>query len=163
MTGYDYNAGMSNNALIAYGEGKKPLSKITAQDLKVAGWKGTKKDAMHLAKTEFWKACEWHHSGGTWYNEVCFYDPADLVELWEVTDEQGRLNALKEPSGRWPWLEEEEKKVRGEYPVWDRSRKRPKILGYKNFTGTLKGDWIFLDGGGKKKASGRWINWSEVT
>ena len=95
MAGYNYYEGMSNNALDAYQDGKKPLSRITALDLKLAGWRGTKADAMRLAKSDFWKPCEWHHSGGTWYNEVYFYDPADLVECWNDATDAERLNTLK--------------------------------------------------------------------
>ena len=33
MAGYDYYAGMSNNAVYAYEDGRKPLSKFTKSDL----------------------------------------------------------------------------------------------------------------------------------
>jgi len=84
MTGYNYASGMSNAALDAYENGNKPLSKITALDLKLAGWHGTKAEAVRLAKSGFWRPSEWHHSGGTWYNRVDFYDPADLVKATRV-------------------------------------------------------------------------------
>ena len=93
MAGYNYYEGMSNNALDAYEDGKKPLSRITALDLKLAGWQGTKADAMRLAKSKFWKPCEWHHSGGTWYNEVYFYAmverkrPAVIISVGRWCDE----------------------------------------------------------------------------
>jgi len=157
MSGYDYSSGMSNRAMDAYGNGKKPLSKITAQDLKFAGWKGTKKDAIHLAKTEFWKPCEWHHSGGSWFNRVDFYDTRDLVEKWELTGEHERANILKKEE-KAP----EEKRVRGEFPLWGGSKRRPRVIGSQGFFGTLKDNWIFLDGGGKKKADGNHIKWKEV-
>ena len=53
--GYDYEAGMSVNALRAYEDGRKPISKITADDLKFAGWTETKKLAVALAKDGFWR------------------------------------------------------------------------------------------------------------
>ena len=156
MAGYNYDYGMSNAALDAYENGNKPLSKITAQDLKWAGWKGTKSDAARLAKSGFWQPCEWHHSGGTWYNRVDFYDPADLVEAWENSTDESRSSALAqdEPGA--------EKRVTGEYKIWGGSRKRPTIIGYESFTGTLRGNWIHLDAGGKKKASGNHIEWKEA-
>lgn len=154
MAGYNYYEGMSNNALDAYEDGKKPLSKITAQDLKLAGWQGTKAEALRLAKSGFWQPCEWHHSGGTWYNRVDFYDPTELVEKWRGTSEQKRLNAL-EPEEK----SNEEKKVRGEYTLWGGSRRRPKIVGYEPFIGTLRGNWIYLKNGDKKKANGNHIRW----
>lgn len=157
MAGYNYYEGMSNNALDAYENGNKPLSKITAQDLKWAGWKGTKSDALRLAKSDFWKPCEWHHSGGTWYNRVDFYDPADLVECWEAATNAERLNTLKKEEPK-----AEGKQVRGEYTIWGGTRRRPKRLGSKPFVGTLRNNWIFLTDGSKKKANGNHIKWEVV-
>ena len=157
MAGYSYEHGMSNGALDAYENGNKPLSKITAQDLKWAGWKGTKSDAVRLAKSGFWQPCEWHHSGGTWYNRVDFYDPVDLVDAWENADNAECLNALKKEEAA-----PEEKRVRGEYTIWGGTRRRPRVVGYEAFTGTLKKNWIHLDGGGKKKAGGNHIEWEVI-
>tara|TARA_B100000519_G_scaffold196259_1_gene202352 strand:- start:3347 stop:3820 length:474 start_codon:yes stop_codon:yes gene_type:complete len=157
MAGYNFYAGMSNNALNAYEDGKKPLSRITALDLKLAGWRGTKAEALRLAKSEFWKPCEWHHSGGTWFNRVDFYDPADLVECWNDATDAERLNALKKEEPK-----PEEKRVRGEFTIWGGTRRRPRKVGTKPFIGTLKNNWIFLDSGGKKKANGNHIKWEVV-
>mgnify|MGYP003116758921 CR=1 FL=1 len=49
MAGYNYAYGMSNNALDAYEEGIKPISQITAEDLRRVCWRGTKADAIRLA------------------------------------------------------------------------------------------------------------------
>ena len=157
MAGYSYESGMSNAALDAYESGNKPLSKITVQDLKWAGWQGTKSDAVRLAKSGFWQPCEWHHSGGTWYNRVDFYDPAELVEAWEEASADSRSVALAQDE------DAEEKRVVGEYKLWGGSRKHPTIVGYEKFTGTLRGDWIHLDGGGRKRATGNHIKWAIAT
>ena len=79
MAGYDFENGMSHNAVDAYRRGVKPLTKITADDLRAAGWTEPKALAIRLAKSEFWAPCEWHHSGGTWFNQVDFFSPDDLV------------------------------------------------------------------------------------
>ena len=155
--GYDFDAGMSHNALDAYSRGVKPLSKITKSNLVDAGWTETKSAAMKLAKSGFWEAAEWHHSGGEWFNKIDFYDPAELVEKWNEigTDDQNewrdKISADKkqtEPGGR---------AVAGEYTLWGGSRRRPRRIGEQEFTGILRGNWIHLDGGGKKKADGRHI------
>lgn len=153
MAGYSYEYGMSNAALDAYENGNKPLSKITAQDLKLAGWRGTKAEAIRLAKSGFWRPSEWHHSGGTWYNRVDFYDPAELVEAWEEASADSRSVALAQDAPT------EEKRVAGEYKLWGGSRKHPTVVGHESFTGTLRGNWIHLDGGGRKKATGNHIKW----
>jgi hypothetical protein len=157
MTGYNYYQGMSNNALDAYENGKKPLSKITAQDLRQAGWKGTKAEAIRLAKSDFWRPSEWHHSGGTWYNRVEFYAAADLIEAWQeltATEQDAHRKTCKtraEPA--------KGERVTGSYTIWGGSRQHPRKIGEETFAGALTGDWIHLDGGGRKKATGNHITW----
>ena len=158
--GYDYEAGMSVNALNAYFDGRKPLSKFSAKDLKNAGWKESKKLAIGLAGLGFWKSHEWHHSGGTWYNEVDFFDPILLVEEWEQLTELERQK-FKDECKESP-KQKKAVRVEGKYSIFGGSRKRPKHLGYESFTGDLIGNWIYLDAGGKKKASGNHITWSKV-
>jgi|TARA_R110000803_G_scaffold134332_1_gene201402 hypothetical protein len=157
MAGYNHYSGMSNNALNAYENGKKPLSRITALDLKLAGWRGTKIEAIHLAKSGFWNSCEWHHSGGSWYNKVNFYDPSELVDKWAQTTPENCIAALEQQQPQAT-----DQRVRGEFVIWGGSRKRPKKVGVVAFAGVLKMDWIWLDAGGKKKATGNHITWETV-
>jgi len=154
--GYDYEAGMSHNAVMAYERGVKPLSKITADNLKAVGWTETKALAMRLAKDHnVWRSHEWHHSGGDWYNRVDFYDPSDLVEAWtDLTETQRQTLRTPEPAQVVEIIS-----VSGSYVIWGGSRRHPRKVGREIFTGTLKGDWIYLDGGGRKKASGKHISW----
>lgn len=149
MSGYNYAQGMSNRAVDAYERGLVPISRLTAAHLKEVGWKGTLKQAKALAKAEIWKPWEWHHSGGTWFNEVYFYDPRDLVD-----------NEL-EPIGE---AEEKAKviRVRGSYEEFSRSGRRIRHCGTVQFEGELRGDWIHIDGGGKKKASGNHITYHHL-
>lgn len=58
MAGYDYAAGMSNNAVDAYAAGRVPASKTGVPAAMVEKWCSPR---------------EWHHSS-SWYNEVNFYD-----------------------------------------------------------------------------------------
>ena len=157
MTGYNYEHGMSNNAVAAYNRGSYPMSQITAADLKAAGWTGTMKLAKHLAKADIWRASEWHHSGGTWFNKVDFYDPADLVEAWADMDEGDRDAAKADASAKAQPVEGQ--RVAGTYTIWGGSRRHPRRVGEQTFTGLLVGKWITLDGGGRKKADGNSINW----
>jgi|TARA_R110000737_G_C14579667_1_gene485439 hypothetical protein len=163
MAGYNYTEGMSNNALDAYNEGKKPLSKITIKDLKESGWKGTKKQALDLAKNGHWKPSEWHHSGGTWYNQVSFYDLQDLLDIDSSLSVKESVNEKIWYSKINRWLENKNHTVKGSFPIFGGSRSRPKFLGEQEFKGILKGNWIFLDDGGKKKADGNNIKWELKT
>jgi hypothetical protein len=157
MTGYNYAAGMSNNALAAYNRGCAPISQIAGADLKAAGWTGTVKLAKHLAKAGVWHTSEWHHSGGTYFNRVDFFDPADLVEAWADMDEDDRSAAKAAASAKAQ--PEAGQRVSGTYTIWGGSRRHPRRVGEREFTGVLGGNWIALDGGGRKKASGNSITW----
>ena len=157
MTGYNFAQGMSNNAVEAYNRGSYPLSQITAADLQAAGWTGTVKLAKHLAKAEIWRASEWHHSGGTWYNRVDFYDPADLIEAWADLDAAEQVAAKAAASAKA--RPEAGQRVAGTYTIWGGSRRHPRPIGDREFTGVLAGNWIKVDGGGRKKADGNSISW----
>ena len=163
MSGYDYHAGMSNRAVSAYQSGIKPLSKITLADLHTAGWKGTVGLAKYLAKIDFWSSHEWHHSGGTWYNEVDFYDPEILVEFWaELSPEERKKYEDDFKASKSSKASVTYPRVKGEYAEFGGTGRRKKFLGNVKFTGTLKGDWIHLDDGRKKKASGNHITWTHI-
>jgi len=156
--GYDFDAGMSNNALRAYARGVKPISKISIEDLKTAGWRGTKSLALFLAKKHngadtLWHPSEWHHSGGDWFNKVDFYDPSILVEEWSelAPAEQIAWGAQHRASKNTP--KPTGQRVKGYYTIWGGTRRRPRRVGEQPFAGTLIGDWIHVDAGGRKKAS----------
>ena len=77
----------------------------------------------------------------------------DLVKRWEETSEERRA-ILREGA-------KIEKRVAGEYVSFGGTRTRP--IPFKvEFTGTLVGGWIHLDGGGKKRADGGYITFKEV-
>lgn len=157
MAGYNYRRGMSNNAVFAYKCGKKPLSKITAADLKEYEIPCTLKVFKELASDGIISPCEWHHSGGTWYNKVDFYDLEAIAE--EIREHPDLLNPkIKSQKATSPV-----QRVTGQFPVWGGSKRHPKIVGYEEFSGELRGDWIYLDNGGKKKASGNHITWRNIS
>ncbi len=160
MAGYNIDLGMSNAAISAYEEGQKPLSKFHKEDFEKAGIPIPAVFARWLAEKGHWPSFEWHHSGGTWFNEVNFYD----IEILSERIESGELDIAKLKKDY-----EEEKKavvpeieVSGSYAVWGGSRRAPKKIGTKDFTGKKIGNWIHLSTGGKKKASGNHITWRVV-
>ena len=157
MAGYDHQAGMSNNAVAAYAAGVKPITQIGRADLDDAGLDIPVAFAHWLAREGHWSAAEWHHSGGTWYNRVDFYDPEILAA--DVRDGALDLGALR---ALWkaPKSEAGAARVRGSYSEFGGSRRRPRYMGEVEFTGRLVGDWIHIDGGGKKRASGNHITWA---
>ena len=159
--GYDWDYGMSNNAVWAYEDGRRPLSRFTAQNLKNAGWKETKRLALALATSGFWSTTEWHHTGGDYFNKVAFYDPAALVDRWAALtdDERQEKREQNKPAPKTPV---EEIQVKGSYAVWYKSRGRRRISHRETFQGVKRGDWIHISTGGKKNAYGRNIRWEPV-
>ena len=71
MPGYD-GISMSNNAVEAYAEGKKPVSRITKEDiLKYGVNEGIVFFRWYVG--EYCLPCEWHHTSYK-YNKTYFYD-----------------------------------------------------------------------------------------
>lgn len=161
MAGYNYGLGMSNNAVEAYDAGRKPLSRLTLTDLRVAGWKETKKLAIALADSGLWRSAEWHHSGGSFYNEIEFFDPDDLVDFWDSCDDR-RKSELQDTTIKSKWEICSGVRVRGTFTLWGGSRRSPRRIGAESFEGVLRGGWVHLDAGGKKSATGNHITFSEI-
>ena len=165
MSGYNHNEGMSNRAVSAYENGRKPLSQfkkadLTAyghglQDLKIGFVKW-------LAKNNIWQTTEWHHSGGSWYNAVDFYDLEDLVAIIQEKGLENLIEKFEASKNDAKAQKVEEIRVEGKFAIWGGSRRHPKHLGYENFTGVLVGNWILLDGGSRKKANGNHLQFKKV-
>ena len=158
MPGYNYSKGMSNNAVDAYHRNQKPISRITAADLQSAGAKVTLEFAKWLARNNYWRPAEWHHSS-KFYNRVNFYDTADLTSFIQSASEQKISDLKRNHAASKPTREPVEKSqtyVRGQYMVWPESRRKSPI--WEPFTGILdeKG-WIHLPNGRRKKANAKGI------
>ena len=160
MTGYDWDSGMSHNAVSAYESGRFPLSRISLHDLRRAGWAGSLKLARFLAKANppLWRTFEWHHSGGDYFNRVNFYDPGDLVAVWaELSrDDQAAWRA----KARAPVVVETARRVSGQYRTFSRLSRRP--TGWQAFEGVKAGNWITLDSGGRKKSAGKHVTFRYI-
>jgi hypothetical protein len=153
----DYS--MSNRAVGAYEGGRKPLSKITAADLKAADVDIPKDFAVWLAKERKWTPSEWHHTSSR-YNPTDFYDPEDLRTL--IRDQEIDVDSLYKEFRKAKTAKAAPsavERVKGKYPVWGGSRSHPRIERWVEFTGEKRGNSIYLDEGGRKSAGGNWIEW----
>ena len=87
MTGYDYDAGMSNSAVHAYEDGLLPASKIKQVPTKLI--------------RRYVRAEEWHHTS-KWYNETKLYDPEEVLAVFGIKESEDyapnprAIEALKE-------------------------------------------------------------------
>ena len=170
MAGYN-GYSMSNNAVAAYDEGKKPLSKIKASDLKASGWLYSAGFAKWLAKQKrrnghfdndymIWEPAEWHHTSKE-YNCTNFYDPDDLLNAWIDVPDERRNELFLDYADSQKSKAKTGIPVKGTYVEFTGTRRRPKANEVE-FTGTLIGNWIHLHRGGKKKADGNHITWEKI-
>jgi len=157
MAGY-YGYSMSNNAVDAYRNGLRPLSQLKSSHLKLVGWPHSLSFAKFLAKIGQWESYECHHTSKE-FNCTNFYSPEILVEWWQdeaIERQQELLDMFKAEQNKTKCDEQ----VCGEYTEFSGSRRHPKTTTVK-FTGTLRGNWIYLKSG-RKKANGNHIRWRRV-
>ena len=146
MSGYADDYSMSNNALYAYDAGLKPLSKITASDLKNAGITITLKQFKELCKEGALRPSEWHHTSSR-YNRTDFYDLEQCRETLERIDIARYASKKKEPepyAARCKWVE------------WAGSRNHPRAHDREEVA-LIRGEWAILPDGKKKKATGNYF------
>ena len=165
MAGYDQAKGMSRNAVTAYEENLKPLSKVTAGDLKNADIKISLALARWMAKNGHWRPSEWHHSS-KFYNEVDFYNTADLHNILQSMPE-GRLERFRQVYKESRQAERIQKQtrtpVKGRYAVWSTGRTK-QIQRWQDFTGMLdERGWIHLPDNSRKKASSTNLSYETST
>lgn len=159
MTGYNYALGMSNRAVQAYENGKMPLSKVTKTALIRNGIR--QNITVGFAKwllTTYIKRCEYHHTGGTWYNTTDFYcldSLADFIKSTNANDLAEMERAFKK--SKQTTQTEQEQKAIATYHVWGGSRKHPKIIDTITQEGVIRGNWIHFKNGTKKNINGNHI------
>lgn len=160
MAGYN-GFSMSNNAVLAYQNGEKPISGWKKGDIldaiqKYAAEQGIdvhiellKKVSAPLLKERFlWKS-SWHHTSSM-YNKTDFYaldeDAVESLTLEHIQQmiEQSKTKAVKEEPQVEVW--------ECEYLVWSGSRAHPKAT-KMTAVGEIKGNWFFLPDGGKKSVN----------
>lgn len=150
MAGY-HGYSMSNNAVNAYEDGEKPISKWTKTDIineilsinPKLDEKLLKKVNVSILKNNALTYAGWHHTSNH-YNETNFYKIDDDVENW-TDDFVKTLTAAQVEKKEEP----KEEKALCEYLVWSGTRNHPKATTFQS-EGTIKGNWFYLPNGTKK-------------
>lgn len=164
MSGYNGWA-MSNNAVAAYEDGEKPLSKwtkadifkeIEEQEVKIqCSMEILQKVPLRVLKDTCLKCSSWHHTS-KYYNETDFY-VLDIDALEELTNEKARnlLAAYQLNKKARPNVRPVEEKWKCAFLEWSGSRKHPKATEIVE-EGIVKGNWFYRADGSKKsvKANG---------
>lgn len=153
MAGYN-GYSMSNNAVDAYDDGEKPMSKWTKVALLDAireefdGLAGLEKLTAKRLRSEFLIRTSWHHTSSH-FNQTDFYSvdfdklaetTAEDVEKWRKEDkERSKAEEKSEP----------EKSIRKvSYLVWGGTRKHPKATEHVE-TCEVVGNWAMTQNGKK--------------
>lgn len=161
MAGYNYNKGMSNNAVYAYEVGRKPKSRWTKTDIvneirQIQSTDGGLNFDLNIlnqvckdtVKQLFLARTEWHHTG-SFYNETDFYEVSidSSINNKKIIDTD---TSIKKSYGEV----KVKKNARASWMVWDNNRKHPHIIETVVKDGYIEGDWFYyLDGNVTRKKS----------
>ena len=159
MAGYN-GYSMSNNAVEAYNNGEKPLSKWTKAEileaiktdeieLKCSMEMLKKVPVKSLKEIALYKA-SWHHTSSH-YNRTDFYS-LDFDKLEELTDEELSKIIEESKQNKKNDTEPAEEKWKCAFLEWSGSRKHLKATEIIE-DGTIKGDWFIRADGSKKKTT----------
>lgn len=159
MAGY-YGWSMSNNAVTAYDDGEKPLSKWTRADILDAieeqgiTLKCSVEKLRKIPVKVLRKACltysSWHHTSSH-YNKTYFYS-LDVGKVTNLTDE--RIDKLHSDYKKEEKDKPSEEKWECAFLEWSGTRNHPKAKEVVE-EGIVRGDWFYRNDGSKKKTSAK--------
>lgn len=159
MAGYN-GWSMSNNAVAAYEDGEKPLSKWTKADIFKAineqevELKCSIEKLIKLPVKVLKKVCltysSWHHTSNH-YNKTDFYSlDADRIE--NLTDDKIEELLLDYKTDKKAESKPLEERWECAFLEWSGSRKHP-VATEVIEEGIVKGDWFYRKDGTKKKTT----------
>ena len=152
MAGY-HNYSMSNNAITAYGNGEKPISVWTKEDilnvLKREGFQdidSAKKLTVKEMKSLFLYRTSYHHTGKM-YNKTDFYS----VNVNVTADQIANVIANRRK-------EEKPKAVKAfaEWIDWEGTRKHPKAVKRSGYV-VIVGNVAHIGNGSTKRTNGKYF------
>lgn len=157
MAGYN-GWSMSNNAVEAYSDGEKPLSRWTKADifeeierkeikLKCSIEK-LRKVPVKVLKENCLICFSWHHTSNH-YNKTNFYS-LDIDRIENLTDERIEELIAKYKIDKSTKAKSSEEKWKCTFLEWSGSRKHPKATEVTE-EGMIKGNWFYRADGSKKK------------
>lgn len=159
MAGYN-GWSMSNNAVDAYENGEKPLSKWRKSDILEAIEKSEIKPKCSIEKLRklpvkilkeicLYKS-SWHHTSNH-YNETDFYS-LDEDEIESLTDEKIDELITEYKASKNEKVKPKEEKWKCAFLEWSGTRKHPTATEVIE-EGIVKGDWFYRKDGSKKKTT----------
>ena len=153
MAGYS-GISMSNNARQAYAEGKKPVSRITKEDIEEHGIRESIAFFRWYVK-KYCRSCEWHHSSPK-YNMTSFYDIELCCKQLKMSNREALKAEYKSQSK--PEIEkysdEEPYYVKVEYSISTYTGRRKYLVEYA----MIYKCWAYIDDDYKKAIIRKNIN-----
>lgn len=159
MAGYN-GWSMSNNAVAAYEDGEKPLSKWTKADIFDAiedheielkcSIEKLRKLPVKLLKEVCLTYSSWHHTSNH-YNKTDFYS-LDVDRIENLTDDKIEELLLDYKTGKKVESKPSEGKWECAFLEWSGSRKHP-VATEVIEEGIIKGNWFYRKDGSKKKTT----------
>lgn len=160
--GYKTGFSMSDNAVMAYENGEKPLSRWAKKDILEAIEKAVtegsltlkcsmetlKKVSVEVLRSVCLYKSSWHHTSNH-YNKTDFYS-LDLEEISEMTDE--KLQTLMKNSKDEVKENVTEERWKCAFLEWSGSRNYPKATEHIE-EGIVRGNWFIRADGSKKKTT----------
>ena len=164
MSGY-HNYSMSNNAVLAYENGEKPLSKWTKaaiiealaeQEAPADFIEAVKKQPAAAVKTVLLYCSSWHHTSKQ-YNKTDFYSVED-IDAENAAEYLRWIEAKAIEAKTDAKTKAEEKPIRAlvSYVVWEGTRRHPKAREVEA-EGSIIGNWFTGDDGTRKKVDGNYF------
>lgn len=159
MAGYN-GFSMSNNAIAAYEDGEKPLSKWTKADIFEAinerevelkcSIEKLKKLPVKVLKEVCLKYSSWHHTSSH-YNKTDFYS-LDVGSIESLTDNKIEELLSDYKVGKKVESKPLEERWKCAFLEWSGSRKHP-VATEVIEEGIVKGNWFYRKDGSKKKTT----------
>lgn len=159
MAGYN-EWSMSNNAIAAYENGEKPLSKWTRADIfdiivdteieLKCSIKKLRKLPVKVLKEVCLTYSSWHHTSNH-YNKTNFYS-LDVEKIESLTDEKIDKLLIDYKTSKNAENKFLEEKWECAFLEWSGSRKHPKTTEVIE-KGIIKGNWFYRKDGTKKKTT----------
>lgn len=159
MAGYN-GFSMSNNAVAAYEDGEKPLSKWTKTDIFDAinkqevelkcSIEKLKKLPVKVLKEVCLTYSSWHHTSNH-YNKTDFYS-LDVDRIENLADDKIEELLLDYKTGKKAESKSSEERWECAFLEWSGSRKHP-VATEVIEEGIIKGNWFYRKDGSKKKTT----------
>lgn len=159
MAGYS-GWSMSNNAVAAYEDGEKPLSKWTKTDVfdtmseqeieLKCSMENLRKLPAKILKEVCLTRSSWHHTSSH-YNKTDFYS-LDINYIEELTNEKIETLLTEYKANKRTEDKPSEEKWKCAFLEWSGSRKHP-VATEVIEEGIVKGNWFYRKNGTKKKTT----------